>query len=157
MIYTHFRLKEQEELFNSQKKDYEREINHLRMLVRVKEDLLQNISRDKRWVEGGEVITFAVFLMYDDFIMLFTWWLTVWPCINLINPFPHIDTFWRLCSRQLFENIVTKEEIAQNEQFLPQCFPLLVIGYPFNYRDFLFFDKICSKSSVAELSYEGKG
>ena len=48
MIYTHFRLKEQEELFNSQKKEYEREINHLRMLVREKEDLLQNISRDKR-------------------------------------------------------------------------------------------------------------
>ena len=34
-----------------------------------------------------------------------------------------------------FENIMTKEDIAQNEQFLllPQCFPLLVIGYPFNY------------------------
>ena len=25
-----------------------------------------------------------------------------------LNPFPHIDAFWRLCSRQLFENIVTK-------------------------------------------------
>ena len=76
-----------------------------------------------------------------------------------LNPFSHIDTFWRLCSRQLFENIVTKEEIAQNYQFLllPQCFPLLVIVYPFNYRDFLFFDKICSKSTAAELSYEGKG
>ena len=34
---------------------------------------------------------------------------------------------------------MTKEEIAQNEQ---QCFPLLVIGYQFNYRDFLCFDKI---------------
>ena len=75
---------------------------------------------------------------------------------TLFNPFPHIDAF---CSRWLFENIMTKEEIAQNEQFLllPQCFPLLVIGYPFNYRDFLFIDKICSKSSAAELSYEGKG
>ena len=33
-----------------------------------------------------------------------------------------------------FENIVTKEEIAQNEQFLllPQYFPLLLIGYPFS-------------------------
>ena len=32
---------------------------------------------------------------------------------------------------------MTKEGIAQNEQLLllPQCFPLLVIGYPFNYRD----------------------
>ena len=54
---------------------------------------------------------------------------------------------------------MTKEEIAQNKQFLllPQCFPLLVIGYPFNYRDFSIFDKICSKSSAADLSYEGKG
>ena len=45
---------------------------------------------------------------------------------------------------------MTKEEIDQNEQFLllTQCFPLLVIGYP---------NKICSKSSAAELSYEGKG
>ena len=58
-----------------------------------------------------------------------------------------------------FENIVTKEEIAQNEQFLllPQSFPLLVIGYQFNYRDFLFFNKIRSKLSAAVLSYEGKG
>ena len=31
-----------------------------------------------------------------------------------VNPYPHTDTFWRLCSRQLFENIVAKEEIAQN-------------------------------------------
>ena len=62
------------------------------------------------------------------------------------NSFPYIDAFWRLCNRRLFENIVTKEEIAENEQFLllPQCFLLLVIDYPFNYRDFLFFDKICS-------------
>ena len=28
-----------------------------------------------------------------------------------INTFPHIDAFSRLCSRQFFENIVTKEEI----------------------------------------------
>ena len=31
---------------------------------------------------------------------------------------------------------------------------LSLIGYPFTYRDFPFFDKICSKSSAAELSYE---
>ena len=31
------------------------------------------------------------------------------------------------------------------------------LGYPFNCRDFPFFDKICSKSSAAELLYEGKG
>ena len=69
--------------------------------------------------------------------------------MGLVNPFQ------RLCSRRIFENIVTKEEIAQYEQFLllPPCFHILVIGYPFNYRDFLFFDKICLKSSSAELSY----
>ena len=52
---------------------------------------------------------------------------------------------------------MTKEEIAQNVQFLllPQCFPLLVIGYPFNYGDFIFFGKTRSKSSAAEMSYEG--
>ena len=45
----------------------------------------------------------------------------------------------QICSRRIFENIVTKEEIAQNKQFLflPQCFPLCL--------------------SAAELSYEGKG
>ena len=50
---------------------------------------------------------------------------------------------------------MTKEEIAQNVQFLllPQCFPLFVIGYPFNYGEILCFDKIGSKSSAAELSY----
>ena len=84
------------------------------------------------------------------------------------NPFPPVDVFWRICSRRLlktlqrkeiFENIVTKEEIAQNEQFflLPQCFRLLVIGYPLNYRDFLFFVKICPKSSAAELCMWERG
>ena len=64
-----------------------------------------------------------------------------------------------MLSCQLFENIETKQEIAKNQQFilLPQCFPLLAIGYPFSYRDFLSFDKICSKLSASELSYEGKG
>ena len=79
--------------------------------------------------------------------------------LHNLNPFPHIYAFWRLCSRRFFGNIVTKEEIAQNVQFLllPQCFPLFVIGYPFNYGDFLCFDKIHTKSSAAELSYERKG
>ena len=42
-----------------------------------------------------------------------------------------------------FLKTVSKEGIAQIEQFLllPQCFPLLVIGYPFNYRDFQFLTK----------------
>ena len=68
--------------------------------------------------------------------------------MQVLKPFPSYRRF--LTPLQLFENIVTKEEIAQNTMF-----PLLVIGYSFNYRDLPFFDKICSKSSAAELSYEG--
>ncbi|KAL4234384.1 cilium assembly [Mactra antiquata] len=45
------RLKEQEEMFNSQKKEYEREINHLRMLVREKEDIIQETNIEKRDIE----------------------------------------------------------------------------------------------------------
>ena len=73
--------------------------------------------------------------------------------LTIFNLFPHIDAFWLLCSRWIFENIVTKEEIDQNKQFLllPQCFPLLVIENLYNWIDNLFFDKICSKSSAAEL------
>ena len=87
-----------------------------------------------------------------------------------------MDNLW-LKVENIVENIVEKGEIACAEQFLflslcfqkavccrgeqflllSQCFPLLVIGYPFNYRDFPLFDKICSKSSAAELLYEGKG
>ena len=76
-----------------------------------------------------------------------------------LNPFPHIDAFWRLCRRQLFENIVTKEEIAQNVQLLllPRCFPLLVRGYPFNYRDFLFFYKNMFKVVCCRIVVWGKG
>ena len=42
---------------------------------------------------------------------------------SLINPFLHIDAFWRLCSRQLLKRLA-KGEIAHNEQFLllPQYF-----------------------------------
>ena len=81
-------------------------------------------------------------------------------CIWAFNPFPHIDALWRLCNRQLFENIMTKEEIAQNEQFLllPRYFPLLVIGYPFNYRDFLFFEGKCfsNKQQICSRSLKNK-
>ena len=60
-------------------------------------------------------------------------WLWKHTCINnmeyLFNPFPHIVTFWCLCIRRFFENMATKEEIAQNEQFLllQPCFQLYSI------------------------------
>ena len=64
-----------------------------------------------------------------------------------LNPFPHIDAFLCLCSRRLFEKIETKEETAQNDQFLPP----LVIGYHSVIEVFLFVYKICSMSSASEL------
>ena len=38
-------------------------------------------------------------------------------CAERFNTFPHVDVFWRLCSRGLFENIVTKEEVDQTSNF----------------------------------------
>ena len=78
---------------------------------------------------------------------------------RIFNTFSHIDAFWCLCSRRLFENIVTKVEIAQNVQFLllPQCFPLLVIGIPFKYVDFLFFWQIMFKVVCCRIVVWGKG
>ena len=80
------------------------------------------------------------------------WWWTVYPS-------PHKDAFWRICSRRLLENKVTKEEIAQNQQFLllPQCFPLLVIGYPFNYRDFSICWQNMSKVVCCRIVVCGEG
>ena len=94
-----------------------------------------NIHEKKIIQQFGHKQKLVTFLSYDKVISIHT---------VSVNPFPHIDAFWCLCSRWLFKNIVTKEEIAQNKQFLllPQCFPLLVIGYAF---------KICSKSSAAEF------
>ena len=45
-----------------------------------------------------------------------------------LNPFPHTDAFRCLCSRQLFESSVAKEEFAQNNQFflLSTCFQLYI-------------------------------
>ena len=78
---------------------------------------------------------------------------------TLFNPFPHINAFWRFCSRQIFENIVTKEKIAQNKQFLllTQCFQLLVIGHPFNYRDFPFCWQKMFKVVCCRIVIWGKG
>ncbi|XP_048773263.2 centrosomal protein of 89 kDa-like isoform X2 [Ostrea edulis] len=45
------RLKEQDEVFTNQKKEYEREINHLRLLLQEKEHNLFDIATEKREVE----------------------------------------------------------------------------------------------------------
>ena len=50
-------------------------------------------------------------------------------CIISLTLSQLIDAFWRLCSRRLFENNVTKREIAKNKKFLPlpQCIQLYSI------------------------------
>ena len=51
---------------------------------------------------------------------------------------------------------MTKEEIAQNKQFilLPQCFPLLVIGYPFftKYVQSRLLQNCCMSERVKQLN-----
>ena len=53
--------------------------------------------------------------------------------LGTINPFPHeYRRFLKPLQQPTFENIVTKDEIAQNKQFLllPQCFQLFSIIKP---------------------------
>ena len=78
---------------------------------------------------------------------------------NELTLVPHIDAFWRHCSRRHFENIVAKEEIAQNEQFilLPHCFQLFSIFKPSFKEIFHIFPQMVLKSSAADLFYVGKG
>ena len=70
-----------------------------------------------------------------------------------------MDAFWRLCNRRLFENMTTKEEIAQNEHFLhlSACFQLCSIIVPLFKGSFQFVSGMFSKSSAADLLYFGKG
>ena len=42
------RLKEQDEMFNRQRQEYEREIKHLRLLLREKDDELEASSGERR-------------------------------------------------------------------------------------------------------------
>ena len=65
--------------------------------------------------------------------------------VCLINPLPHTDAFKRLCSRQLFENMASKIEIAQNKQFLPllTCFQL--------YSNINNFFRLCFQSRLLQI------
>ena len=58
-----------------------------------------------------------------------------------------------------FENIVTKGEIAQNEQFLllPQCFQLFSVIILTILENFHIFELTFLKSSAAGLLYVEKG
>ena len=59
---------------------------------------------------------------------------------SCLNPFPHIDAFW------LFENIATKEETVQKQQFL--------LSFKESFQKQL---GMFSKLSAAVLLYVGKG
>ncbi|XP_059160680.1 centrosomal protein of 89 kDa-like isoform X4 [Physella acuta] len=45
------RLKEQDEAFNSKKKEYEREIQYLRLLLKEKEEVIESLEKDKKDIE----------------------------------------------------------------------------------------------------------
>ena len=75
-----------------------------------------------------------------------------------VTPFPHTDAFWRL-KQTAFENTVTKEEIAHDEQFLlfATMFSTLFSKYTYIYRAFLCvcldtFKIVCSRFVIC-----GKG
>ncbi|CAH1778655.1 unnamed protein product [Owenia fusiformis] len=47
------RLKDQDSLFDKVRREYEREIKHLKLLVQEKDDVINNLSQEKRAVENG--------------------------------------------------------------------------------------------------------
>ena len=75
------------------------------------------------------------------------------------KPFPTYRRILTHLQQTTLENIVTKGEIAHDEQFplLPHCFQLyLIIKFSFM-EIFHIFADMFSKSSAAELPYVGKG
>ena len=73
--------------------------------------------------------------------------------IQLFPSYRHILTH---LYQTTYENIVTKGEMAQYDQFLilPQCFQLFFVIIPVIIDIFV---KTFSKSSAADMSYVGKG
>ena len=75
-----------------------------------------------------------------------------------VNPFPHMDAFWHLCSRRICENKSTKEEIAQYEQFLLllpciQLYSTIVLSFK---GSFHLVSSMLSMSSDADVLYVGR-
>ena len=76
------------------------------------------------------------------------------------KPFPtYRQRFLMPMQQTTFENIVTKEEISQNEQFLPlpQCFQLLSVNIPSFIGIFYIFVYMFSKLAAADLLNVVKG
>ena len=68
------------------------------------------------------------------------------------NPFPHIDTFWCLCSRQFFENMAKKKKLLKMSNF-SFCHLYLMIVLSFR-GSFHFVWGMFSKSSAADLLWQ---
>ena len=78
--------------------------------------------------------------------------------------FHHIDAFWRFCSRRLFENMATKEEISQNEQFLHlspcfQLYEIIVLSFKGSFKTIqsgMFFQVVSCRYVVYGWTQKGK-
>ena len=88
----------------------------------------------------------------DDFKYVCCIFVVCWEVI--INPFPHIDAFWRLCSRQLLKTLWQKKKLLKTSSFWTQCFQLYSISMS-SFREI--FNIIVEMFSAANLLHAGKG
>ena len=59
------------------------------------------------------------------------------------NPFPHIDAFWRFCSRQLFENMASDGQRQKEKLLKTSNFSFLYTMHVFNSIQLLLFHFTC--------------
>ena len=76
--------------------------------------------------------------------------------VSSIYPFPSYKRFLTPLQQTTFWKHSNKK---RHKQFflLPQCFTLLVIGYPFNYRDFSIFWQNMFKVICCRIAVRGTG
>ena len=92
--------------------------------------------------------------------------------LETVNPFPHIDAFWRLCSRQLFENSDKRRNCTKSAispfatMFSTFCHRLSIQLWSFSKLWQNTFKVVCCrivvwrkglKSSAPDLLYAWKG
>ena len=76
-----------------------------------------------------------------------------------LNPLPHIDTFWCLCSRWLLKSLWQKEKLLIMSNFSIchndiNYYSIIILSF---IEIFYILDLIISKSSAEDLSICGKG
>ena len=71
---------------------------------------------------------------------------------KLPNPFPHIDAFWRICSRRLLKTQWQKETLLKtsNSSFCHNVF-YFFSNYTYNYRDFPYFSSRHFQSRLLQI------